>query len=335
MPEALLHKNKPLAILFALGIMLLLHIGNFVVPSPQVQSSGQLYQLIGCSAWHTALNAALALLLIIISGALFDLILTRFNFLGNISGYPILFFALFASLHPSMGSLSPALLSLPFIVLGLWALAINYGQKHGQFSSLAIGLCFSIASLLYPPFIVLFFFGVTSLAIIKPAHWREFTALVIGFGLPYGIFYSLLYLTDTPVIAWEKPGYDNLVRYFDGFKPTWGFWLSVITCFAVLNLALLNVVNTFNTYKIITRRFFTLIILLPAFLIVASAWPQVPDVDVWWPVVLPFSVLVARLFIDLQKVQFARLIFFLLLLVALLARFDYYFGSTFTYKLVN
>lgn len=335
MPEALLHKNKPLAVIIAISITLLLHIGNFIKPIPAPVSSGQLYQFMKVQEWPLALNTATALVVLALCCLLFDSIISRFNFLGSISGYPVLFFAVFASLHPAMGAMSASLMALPFIILGLWALMVNFNQQHGQFSALAVGMCFSIASLFYPPFIILLPFGITALALLKPASWREFTAEILGFGLPYAFFYSILYLTDLPIQTWQKPGYDHLVNFFRGFRSSWGFWLAAAACFGVLNLGLVNVLQTFNTYKIITRRFFTIVIFIPAFLIPAAMWPQLPDVDVWWPVIIPFSVLVGRLFLDIKKISFARLIFALLLLVAILARLDYYFGGELTFKLVN
>lgn len=335
MPEALLHKNKPLAVAIAIILAVLLHIGNFFQPLPEPISVGPLYQFLHASTWPPFVQTILAIAVLIISGLLLDLIVSRFNFLGSISGYPVLFFAVFASLHPIMGTFSPGLAALPFIILGIWALMINFGQSHGQFSAFANGLCFSIPSLIYPPFVVLIPFGITALAVLKPAKWREFSAQILGFGMPYGLFYAILYLSDAPIEPWIKPGYDNLVAFFGGFNSSWGFWLAAAFCFALLNLALLNIFNTYNTYKIITRRFFTIVILIPAFLIPAAAWPQIPDADVWWPVIIPFSVLVGRLFLDIKKISLARLIFIVFILVALLARFDYYFGSAFTFKLVN
>ena len=335
MPEALLHKNKPLAVAVALVLALVLHAGNFMRPVPASPNPGPLYQLLQVSTWPPVLLPIVGLAILALTALLLDMQLSKFNLLGSISGYPVLFFAVFASLHPSMGSLSPGLAALPFIVLAFWGFLVNFGHKHGQFSALATGLCLAIASLLYYPFLIFLPFGITALAVLKPASWREFTAQIVGFGLAYGIFYSLLYLTDMPMPVYPQIGYADLPAFFGGFSSSWGFWVASGVCFVLLNLALANIFNTFNTYKIITRRFFSIVLLVPAFLIPASALPPQPDVDVWWPVAIPFSVLMGRFFLDIKKPAVARLIFALLILAMLLARFDYYFGSGFTFKLVN
>lgn len=333
MPEALLHKNKPLAVAIAIILTVSLHIGNFIQPLPDPISAGPLYYFFQTHTWPLVAKTGLAILVLVACGALFDFIISRFNFLGSISGYPVVFFAVFASLHPIMGSFSPGLSALPFLLLGILALMVNYGQSHGQFSILSNGMCLSVASLLYPPFIIFIPFGITALAILKPANWREFAAQILGFGLPYGLFYSVLYLADLPMAPWQKPGYDNMIAFFGGFNSSWGFWLASAFCFALLNLGLLNMFNTYNTYKIITRRFFSIIILIPAFLIPAAAWPQIPDADVWWPVVIPFAALTGRLFLDIKKISLARLIFAIFIIVALLARFNYYWGDAFSLKM--
>lgn len=335
MPEALLHKNKPLAVGVAVSLAVLLRAGNFLEPLPLSPHPGPLYTFLHTETWPVFLLPLTALALLAFSAVLLDTLLSKFNVLGTISGYPVLFFAVFASLHPAMGSLSPGVAALPFLVMALWGFLINFGQKHGQFSALATGLAFSCAALLYSPFLIFVPFGITALAVLKPAGWREFVAQIFGFGLPYGIFYAVLYLADVPFPAYSDIGYMDLPRFFDGFSSSWGFWVAAGVCFAVLNLSLANAFNTFNTYKIITRRFYTIVILIPAFLIPASAFPPAPDTDIWWPVAIPFAVLTSRLFIDIKKIAFARLIMAVLLLAALLARFDFYFGSGFTFKLVN
>lgn len=333
MPEALLHKNKPLAIAVAVVLAVLLRIGNFLEAVPAAPGAGPLYVLTRADLWPPYLQASVGLGLLALCATLLDMMLSRFNLLGVISGYPVLFFAVFASLHPVMGGISAALMALPFVVMGIWGLMVNFGQKHGQFSILATGLAFATASLFYYPFIILIPYGIVALAVLKPASWREFTSLILGFGLPYGFFYSILYLTDYPMPLLGKIGYADLEAFVGGFSPSWGFWLAAGVCFGTLNLALANILNTYNTYKIITRRFISIGILIPAFLIPASALPPSPDAGVWWPVAIPFAVLMGRLFLDLKKVAYARLIFILLLLVALLARFDYYFGDLISFKL--
>lgn len=335
MPEALLHKNKPLAVGIAVLLALLLRLGNFFEPLPPSPHPGPLYLLLHTDQWPPVLLPIVGLLVLAFSATLLDMLVSRFNLLGSISGYPILFFAVFASLHPVMGSLSPGLAALPFVVMGLWGLMVNFGQKRGQFASLASGLAFSCAALLYMPFLILFPFGITALSLLKPANWREYTAQVLGFGLPFGLFYALLYLTDAVIPPFPPIGYADLPTFFGGFASSWGFWMAAGVCFAMLNVSLVSTFNTYNTYKIITRRFFSIVILFPAFLIPASALPATPDADVWWPVAIPFAVLMGRFFMDIKKIAVARLFLILLLLAALLARFDYYFAGGFTFKLVN
>lgn len=335
MPEALLHKNKPLAVGVAVLLAVGLRLGNFLEPLPLPSHPGPLYALLHTDRWPPLLLPVAGLLVLALSATLLDMLVSRFNLLGSISGYPILFFAVFASLHPVMGSLGPGLMALPFVVMGLWAFMVNFGQKRGQFSALGSGLAFSCAALLYLPYLVLVPFGITALALLKPANWREYTAQVLGFGLPLALFYSLLYLTDRPMPVFPPIGYADLRAFAAGFTSSWGFWIAAGVCFALLNMALVSTFNSYNTYKIITRRFFTVIILIPAFLIPASAFPPEPDTEMWWPVAIPFAVLVSRFFMDIKRPAVARLFFIILLLAALLARFDYYFAGGFTFKLVN
>lgn len=335
MPAAFLHKNKPLAIVLTMVYVLVFRIGNFLAPLPVNHAQGQLYDFLQADRWPLLLQTGIGLALVFISGILLDMLVTRFGFLGKISGYPFVCFGIFASLHPLLGGLDPALVALPFLLLGFWALVINYGEKQGQISAFAVGAAFAMAALIYPPFLFFLLFGLAALASMKPASWKEYFSLAIGFGIPHYFFYAILYLLDIPAKPFAKTGYHDMVHFFAGFSFSWSFWMTVIFCFSIIFLGLLNVLNTYNTYKIITRRFFNIVLLLPLFLLPAAFVPILPEVDAWWPMVITFSVLTGRLFLDIKKISYLRLILVLAILVSILVRLDYYFGETFTFKLVN
>lgn len=335
MPKAFLHKNKPLALIASLSIVLLFRLGNLFEPVAESSGAGILYPFLRVEVWPAFVQVLVSVALLVISAIIFDLILTRFNILGSISGYPLFFFAVFASLHPAMGSMSPAVLALPFIGAACWALLINYSEKRGQFTALWSGLFLAFAALFYAPFILLFPFGIVALATLKPASGREFIAQSMGFLLPFGFAYAVFYLSDYHGARWPLPGYVDLPNFFDAFSSDWDIWMVTVLVFGLLNFALFISFNQMSTYKILVRRFFVALIMLPAFLVLAFMMSPLPNVGAFWPVVFPFSLLLSRLFIDFRSKAFLRLLLGLVLLVALLAHFNYYFGSDFTFKLVN
>lgn len=330
-----LHKNKPVSVLISVLLVIVLRAGNFFYPAEKSSADGVLYPFLHVEDWPVFVQTLAGIGLTLLNLFLFDFVLTRFNLMGNLSGLPVFFFAIIASLHPSMGNISPGLTALPFIVLGFWGLLNNFGEKRGQYSAFWAGLSFGFSALLYFPYIVFIPFAITSLSVMKPATGREYIALVLGLVLPFGWTYSLFFLTDYPIPTISKVGYADLSMFAKGISKSWGVWLSAFTIFGLMNLGLLNLVKTFNANKIIVRRFFTVLIILPAFLLAGIGLSSQPSPDIFWPLVFPFTILLSRLFPEIKNPGLQKLLIGILFITMILARFDFYFGGSFTFKLVN
>ncbi len=81
--------------------------------------------------------------------------------------------------------------------------------------------CLSCAVILYPPYWMFFALGFIAMGVLRPFNAREYSLVIIGLGLPYIFYYTLLFLCDQSL---QKPEIDilnsfhtpTLPRYFDG-----------------------------------------------------------------------------------------------------------------------
>lgn len=329
------HKNKSFSVAFSTVLLLILRIENFFIDPRPAASSGIIFPLLRTETWPHALQVFVSLLLCLSTLFLFDQLLIRFNLGLGLSGLPVLFFALFAGFHPVFGFLTGASFAIFFIPLSLWALLANFSERKGQFSAFGFGFILSLSVLFCSPLIILFAFSFVALSVMKAPSWREYAALTLGLGMPPGLTYWIFFLADYHPYALPLPGYTHLWAFFSGISVKWSLWAALGLVFVLMNAALLHALQRINTFKIITRRFFSVLVVLPAFLIVGFPLASQATADIFLPVVFVFTVLLSRFVSDIQNPDLLRLLALMLIFALLLSRFDYYFAGSFTFKWVN
>lgn len=330
-----LHRNKNLSVVVSLLLLLLFRVEHFFVNSVETQSSGLLFSLLHTETlplfWQTALNLLLSAVVIL----LFDQLLMQFNLGTGISGLPVFFFTIFLGIHPLFGSLSGALFGMLFIVLAFRALLFNFSEQKGQINAFGFGFLMGMSVLFYASFLVLVPFSLAALFIMKPASRKEFFALLFGLGMPVGLTFWLFFLLDYHRYVWPYPGYADLTAFFHPVRFYAGFWIFSGLLALLFGVALLDMLRQLASYKIITRRFYSVIMLLPLFLLLAAPLSPVATASVFLPVAFAFSVLMSRFMPGIKNQGIVRLVMAALVIAILLGRYHHYFADAFTFKLVN
>ncbi len=330
-----LHRNKDLSVVVSLLLLLLFRVEHFFVSAVETQSSGLLFSLLPTETlplfWQAALNMLLSAAVIL----LFDQLLIQFNLGTGISGLPVFFFTLFLGLHPSFGSLSGALFGMLFVVLAFRALLTNFSEQKGQINAYVFGFLMGLSVLFYAPFLALLPFSVAALFIMKPATRKEFFALLFGLGMPAGLTFWIFFLLGYHRYVWPYPGYADLHDFFRPVRFYVAFWVFCGLVFILFGAAFLGMLRQLPTLKIVTRRFYSVLMLLPLFLFLAAPLSTLASALVFLPAAFAFSVLMSHFMPGLKNPGIVRLVMAALVIVILLGRFHYYFGDAFTFKLVN
>ncbi|MCB0496629.1 MAG: hypothetical protein KDC79_10885 [Cyclobacteriaceae bacterium] len=158
----------------------------------------------------------LGTLLTFLQAAIFNNMLMRAKVYENNSYLPALIYVLFTSSHPALFTLSPALMGLTLVLLGLGNML-----RHVEFRAkkdiqiIMIGLYFGMSSLFYFPYIVFIPISVMLLLIFTSTIGRRYFLLVFGGVFP--LITSFFYYW----IKSDRPGYflSNFV-VFNNFNVT-------------------------------------------------------------------------------------------------------------------
>jgi hypothetical protein len=330
-----LHRNRNLSVVVSLLLLLLFRAEHFFISAPETHSSGLLFALLLTETWSPFWQAGLNVLLSAAVILLFDQLLMHFNLGTGISGLPVFFFTVFLGLHPTFGSLSGALFGMLLMVLAFRALLANFSEQKGQINAYMFGLFIGLSVLFYAPFLAFFPFAVAALFIMKPASRKEFFALLFGLGMPVGLTFWIFFLSDYHAYVWPFPGYADLSAFFRPVRFYPVFWIFSGLVSLLFVTAFLAMLRQLASFKIITRRFYSVLMLLPFFLLLAAPLSPIASVSVFLPGAFVFSVLMSRFIPDIKNPGIVRLLMAALLLAILLGRYHHYFADTFTFKLVN
>ncbi|MFN6943822.1 MAG: ArnT family glycosyltransferase [Cytophagaceae bacterium] len=180
----------------------------------------------------------IALLLIFIQALICNYIYNM-NLVREKTMIPALMYVAFSFLYFDFMALSPTLMCLTFILLMFYY--IIYLLKHPEENEkiFSLGISAGLAALFYYPAITLLVFIIIAYVFLTPANLRKLFLLLIGFVLPFAII-SVYYF-------WH----DGLYDFYQNFL------LSLLTL---------------PTTRYIENETLILIISLPAFVVVASAF---------------------------------------------------------------
>ncbi len=142
---------------------------------------------------------------------------------------PSLVYILITSSHPAFFTLSPILMGLTFVLLGLGKLLSHVEFRAKQdLHIILIGLYFGLAPLFYLPFVVIIPIGLVLLALFSNTIIRRYLLLIITSVTPLVIaFFYYWLINDRPVYFIHN---FILMGYFDSYylPITWVYGSSIL-----------------------------------------------------------------------------------------------------------
>jgi len=128
----------------------------------------------------------------------------RNNLMRPPSYLPAFFYIFFASLAFVAGGLNPALIATTFIILGISELFKIYKLFKSAIHIFNAGLLFSVASLIYTPYLLFYFACSIIILILRSYILKERLQLLLGFLTPIYLIAIYLYLNDGLSIFWNE-----------------------------------------------------------------------------------------------------------------------------------
>ena len=202
------------------------------------------------------ISSLLALLAILLCGYLLVQLNAKYVFLKTRSQLPLLFYIVITGCLAGMRFLSPAMLSVFFIILMLYRSFASFKKDRLTFHFLDAGIILGIAVMISIPALIFFPLLFIVLLLFRNKVWQEWIYPWIGFCLPFLFWASYLFLTDQPL---QNIG-EEFRRAFSAPGRAEAYTLvQLIFCGYLVFLVLigsLHMIRTIGIRKIQSRVFF-------------------------------------------------------------------------------
>lgn len=197
-----LRKFSPINIIFIVIVGSLLCLGFFIHPHKDLQPiliEPELTKILSIGTLQNLEpipNLLLALIFVLVQALYLNKAINNFNFFSKPNYLTALLFTTLTSVFLPFLTLSPPLIC-NFITIWMLIKLFNlYKQTDVKVLMLDLGIIVAIGSLIYFPFIIMFFLLWIALIIYRPFNWREWISPVAGVLCVYFLVGTWCFWTD-------------------------------------------------------------------------------------------------------------------------------------------
>jgi hypothetical protein len=149
-------------------------------------------------------------LLLLANVMLFDYVVTSQELVEKNNRVPAFLMGLYFAYALQENPLHPQLFAQLLLTFSYQRFISTYRVERAAPSIFDGAFCLSCAVILYPPYWMFFALGLICLGVLRPFNAREYLLVIIGIGLPYLFYYTILFLCNQPL---QKP-VDDIVNSF-------------------------------------------------------------------------------------------------------------------------
>lgn len=329
--NSLLFQNKLIGyITGSVQLLLFFLVGAFFNEHTQEQSNMIGWSILNVSSWSIFSQNLAAFLLILLQAFFLDILISSKNIYERSTGIPFLLYTLFMGAHPALRSFSPALVSLTFLI-GSWGIILNmYQQKKAMFASFNAGLLTTIATLFWLPAAIFHLFNIVAAVVIRPVSYKDAIAFIMGGCIP--ILYITCFYIALPYEFTHYPSLliNNIHQSFSTYRFSPAIWSYAAAVFILLNIGLLNFFQSVGRIKIISRRFITICIIIPLFLIAGIALAENPNGSHFSALAVTFTILLTQTILSVKDDRIIKIGLITMFLLILWLQIDWYFEISFS-----
>ena len=167
-----------------------------------------------------------------LNAIIFNSLLKRNKNFSENNDLPALFFVLLAVAIPDFMALSPQMMSMTFILLGLHYVLERIANEVTDDLFLYAGIYVGIATLFYPPAGVFFFVFLISFFLFSTPKLRRITLYINGLLIPLGLTFCFFYWHDNGFQAWhalvDRGLFGQQVKYLRGTENFYFFGIPIV-----------------------------------------------------------------------------------------------------------
>jgi hypothetical protein len=219
---------------------------------------------------------AAGVLLLLANVILFDYVLISEELVEKNNHVPAFLLGLYFSYCLQQNPLHPQLLAQLLLTFSYKMFISTYRMERAAPRIFDGAFCLSCAVILYPPYWMFFALGFICLSVLRPFNAREYSLVIIGLGLPYLFYYTLLFLCDQSLQKPEEDIFNSFNRpamplYYKG-----SFLINFTTCLVVLFTGIFflskRTASKMKTQKALTVFLWTLVPCVGAMFITKSLY---------------------------------------------------------------
>jgi hypothetical protein len=165
---------------------------------------------------------------------LFDYVVTSQELVSKNNRVPAYLMGLYFAFALQENPLHPQLFAQLLLTLSYQRFISTYRVERAAPTIFDGAFCLSCAVILYPPYWMFFALGFICLIVLRTFNAREYALVLLGLGLPYLFYYTLLFLTDQSL---QKPVDDVINSFHKPAMPEYyagSFLVNFTTLLAVL-----------------------------------------------------------------------------------------------------
>lgn len=227
---------------------------------------------------------------------------------------PALMYILLVNGFIELHRLNPALFGSLFIILAIDKIFDSYKKDHLSYSFFDASILLSIGSLFYFNTIYFLLFLWLGLLILRPFIIREWIFTIIGFAVPYIIYFGMVFVFSNNLINEInsiKMAFSINVNNLLYMKLPHYIYYTFMTLLVLI--ATFNILNSLFRMKVQNRNFFQ--VLIAMMVISMLIYILIPSASVEMIMIssIPFSFILSHYFRDTNLKWWGELIFVLIL----------------------
>lgn len=230
-------------------------------------------------------------------------------------------FIVFSSFFTSNLFMTPALLSLTFVLLAIGRLFSLVKKEKANGDIFDLGFFISIAALFYFPSIALVLFAYIGLAIVRSFNYREWLIVLTGFTAPLFVVFVFYFWNDiTPSLLpdlMNQPGRDWLV--LPVFTVSDKLMMSALAFCTIAGLFFLP--GSLHSSLIQLRKFANILVVFTVFVLLAALLQQTVRLSHGILLAFPLSLFTSMMLLKIKRSWVAEVIYLILILLVLAGQY--------------
>ncbi len=186
------------------------------------------------SVFNTIWFKTTGVLLLITNVILFDYVLVSQELVEKNNHVPAFLLGLYFAYPLQENPLHPQLFAQLLLTLSYKMFISTYRIERSAPGVFNGAFCLSCAVILYPPYWMFFALGFICLGVLRTFNLREYSLVIIGIGMPYLFYYTLLFLCNQSI---QKPTEDIMNSFNKPALPVYyagSFLINFTTILVVL-----------------------------------------------------------------------------------------------------